>query len=869
VPTQAGTRFCRCPGCGADEQDNPLEWTLERPETLACRFCKASFPKEGDPAKVGNEIPEEVVEVVPGVVHRYPYHVLEPRFCRYPEERVYLKAKFDYESRKFLAKAAFYASLEATNENPSRRSPEFANLACVILLRFAQVYPRYALHFDQPGQPKYFQPATPAGPLRRKYQTAKWEWSGCLEVPLNLLAAYARLRDHPALAKAGEILEDPDPRRTIEEDLFRAAARFASIQPEEFSEQSIEVYRGLAAAGEVLGDNDLIRESRFRIDEFTRRGFYHDGFWKDADAVVHRRVLKALDDLLGKPSAKLSLNAHASLPHQPDLLGASHAASILHLARSARVATVTRSFDPELLPASWPSEPDPSLPRHPALLGGAGFARLTTGDRDRALDLELRGPGSLSGPRFDRLALRLSVAGRPVLDDLDELGRISSGWDRSTASHNTVLVDGLNQRETPRTASEPAVGSDVLFFAADADFQVVRFDDPRAYPHSTTRYRQTLIASSSPSSCYAVSIFEVVGGLQHDQIFHAAAGSEQLWRLSIPTSRPPASLLPGSIAYVSGPEVSKSRWFVQCLGDFHLLSQAVLGRPAQAWLSAGSGESSSGSAKRAQRPSDALKLHLLGDRPLTAFTATSPVPAARHTQAKPRPGAQERGSLILRRRSIDGETLRSVFVTLFEPVGPGFPPLRRVGRVSASGDCVVLRIDTSEGTEFLLVNLEPGSIQTVQVAEGRYVSTDGLALRVNGGGLVLAGGSFAEGAGHLVTNRRFTGTIVATVRQPSDRGRGWFETDDPIPPDDATIAGRTLIVQHGDGPCRAWTLTSVEKTLRGTRLHVYEEPGFTVEPETQKARYYQHPQITGPPPHRYWLCQLARAAILKKTERKN
>ena len=48
-----------------------------------------------------------------------------------------------------------------------------------------------------------------------------------------------------------------------------------------------------------------------------------------------------------------------------------------------------------------------------------------------------------------------------------------------------------------------------LFFAADPDFQVAVLDDPRAYPRSTTRYRQTVVACSGPKARYAVSVFEV------------------------------------------------------------------------------------------------------------------------------------------------------------------------------------------------------------------------------------------------------------------------------------------------------------------------------------------------------------------------
>ena len=38
-------------------------------------------------------VPEDAVEVRPGVTHKYPYHEVEPPRQRYPGERLYLAAK--------------------------------------------------------------------------------------------------------------------------------------------------------------------------------------------------------------------------------------------------------------------------------------------------------------------------------------------------------------------------------------------------------------------------------------------------------------------------------------------------------------------------------------------------------------------------------------------------------------------------------------------------------------------------------------------------------------------------------------------------------------------------------------------------------
>jgi len=40
----------------------------------------------------------------------------------------------------------------------------------------------------------------------------------------------------------------------------------------------------MLAVGRLLDDPGLVREALARLDGFMQRGFYHDGFWRQADA---------------------------------------------------------------------------------------------------------------------------------------------------------------------------------------------------------------------------------------------------------------------------------------------------------------------------------------------------------------------------------------------------------------------------------------------------------------------------------------------------------------------------------------------------------------------------------------------------------
>jgi hypothetical protein len=832
VPEQGGVRFCRCPACNASEADDPMSWSVEHPKELTCRLCGVTVPNDRFPAHEEKKpVPEDTVEVAPGVIHHYPYHAVEAEHQRYPDERLYLSAKADDQARAFLAKAALYAAVRYHEQAPGQKDAALARIACVIVLRFAQVYPTYATRYDQPGFPKYFQQADLAPPYRRNYGTGKWEWTGSQNVPLNLVVAYALLRDDPALGEAGRLLNEADPRSAVERHLFRAAVEFVRRQPEEYSEESLQAYRGILAVGRLLDDPALVQDALARLERFSARGFHHDGFWRDGSVSAHRRVVGQLDGWIDRLLAgSTDSSGHDKLP-------------MIALARVAGSAALADSHVTEIEQAAFPTPNVRSIPRSATLLGGTGLARLAVGRGADALDVELRGLRSTSPARIERQALRLAVGGRTALDDLTEVPGLSSGYDCATVSHNTVVVDGINQRESLGRAQRPAAAGNFVFFAADPDFQVVTLDDPRSYPQSTTRYRQTIVVAAGARSRYALSVFEVHGGLQHDQFFHAPAGSTLRWRLSVPAQARPETLLSPGLTFVPSAPAEDGRWFVQAYGELDQQSQGAVTRPAQAWCVGLGGVQGS------------VRLHLLGDLPLSAITFTEPDPlaSARHVESG-------RGGLLLRRRSSDGSTLKTTFVTLFEPVSSAIAPVARAGRVASPPGTVVVLVETSDGPEHLVVNLAPGTTQKVALGDGRILATDGLAVWVASSGLVLAGGSFADCGGLSVKQRPAAGRIMRSERRRTSGSLGWFETDGQVPDLDQ-LAGRILLIRHGDGTTHGWTLQRAENLARSARIFIREEPGFEIERASGAGIFYQFPESAVPGPHTFGISRIARGSL--------
>ena len=213
---------------------------------------------------------------------------------------------------------------------------------------------------------------------------------------------------------------------------------------------------------------------------------------------------------------------------------------------------------------------------------------------------------------------------------------------------------------------------------------------------------------------------------------------------------------------------------------------------------------------------------------------------------------------MLRRRSSDGASLETTFVTVFEPLGPR-PGIRRVGRLESPPGTVVLLLETAGGAEHLVVNLTPGTRQTVRLSGGEPLQTDGLAVRETAGGP-------GPGRGDLRRDRP-----DGSSASPGPRGRS---AGPSAPPRETPGAGSRptrpcpsrspspaapCSIRHGDGTTRGWTLVRVENTPDGrARLLVREEPGFQIDPESRDAVYYQFPGTRIPGPHRFRVARIAR-----------
>jgi oligo-alginate lyase len=166
--------------------------------------------------------------------------------------------------------------------------------------------------------------------------------------------------------------------------------------------------------------------------------------------------------------------------------------------------------------------PDVSLPTRNFGGFGLGILERGQGDSGQALSLWYGSSGGGHSHR-DRLNVELWAYGASLAPDFGYpehwgLPRTVQ-WISNTASHNTVVVDAQGQ---PNAGwNDPGSGYLTLFKLSPA-LDVIEAEGGAAYKGMVRKYRRlSALIDSSPGGGYALDIFRVQGGKQHDYLFHS------------------------------------------------------------------------------------------------------------------------------------------------------------------------------------------------------------------------------------------------------------------------------------------------------------------------------------------------------------
>ena len=155
------------------------------------------------------------------------------------------------------------------------------------------------------------------------------------------------------------------------------------------------------------------------------------------------------------------------------------------------------------------------------------------------------GKGNGGHGHRDKLGINLITYGYDLACDLGYPTTFThkkvDGWEKHTASHATVCIDGQ--------AQEIATGS-LRFYGRTPGMQAVCASGETAYPGCAEVYERTLVMVDAPGSdAYVVDLFRVSGGTTHDYMFRSLSGDDgENFRMEFPEAAEPLRQVRGTAA---------------------------------------------------------------------------------------------------------------------------------------------------------------------------------------------------------------------------------------------------------------------------------------------------------------------------------
>lgn len=781
VPERSGFRYCGCPNCEVGSAETQLDWTIYAPHHVHCRFCGTRYPNEKFPERYQIEL-----NTPDGKIHVYPYYK-DAKGRQY-----FFSARAWFERRRYLAGAAFdLATLYCATQDTA-----LARRAAIILARFAQVYPGYAVRYEVPLQPKQFFPANAKPPFHvEPYKAAKWSYWAFLDIPNNLLLAYDLLYTSGEFEKLDRVY-GRSVKQMIEHDFFRPSVEFVLSYPEVGHNMSPHLYQGLIIAGRVLGEPTWAREGAARAKKLLTTRFYADGIWCEGAPTYQRQVLDLMSLIFkaakGAPELALSND-------DPDFK------------RAAATAERFLLPDGRLVPVndSWARGQGLPLTRsQPILFPCFGYAILGHGQNEHQAQAHLNWSGS-ERQHLDKLGILLFAKQHELIPDIGNTRTKLSTWVRSTACHNTVMIDGKDQ-------SEGGEGDLLLYDARNENVQIVEAQATNAYPQVATEYRRTLIlVRVPPNDSYLVDIFRVHGGTQHDWLMHGSADEDVTTQCDLPLVHHEGSV--GFITNLRRATVDQT-WSVTFVpkgqGKAHLRT-TMLGAPGTEVILG-----VAPSVRRAREDESVLDKYRM------------PVVIARHKAHQPE------------------QTLGSMFVAVHEPFQIA-PFISKIDSLDLGHDAILITISFLDTQDYVIYDKEASRQRSVRCGnhelqfQGRFATIRTKGTKTEW--IYMVDSEYLRWDNCTLSSVGRIEGKVAGVYAPSAKIPAFFELTPPIP-DDPSLRGAVMIVRHGNGSTHGFEIKDIMTLGDRTWLFPTQDHGFAHEVRSGKLqmRFFPHRMFNGP-----------------------
>ena len=714
--------------------------------------------------------------------------------------------------------ALYYGQLYAATGDE-----RYAGRACLILERFGEVVGKWKIYYkDKDGKQVT---VSLDKPVPGDISYGLWGYWGNvhdLSSAQPLVDAWTLIKNSRTYKKLS-----PEKQKIIYQELLCGLVeKHLLFKFRPLHNQNTNRIKGLAYFGQYLNKPEYIHQAVRWMNEMLHIGYRRDGMWCEGTPSygigVSRGLILAAETLKGWSDPKRYLdpvdkrrfdNFDPEKEFGRNFTRIKNAFDLLALPDGRSVALEDTTWN-----AKGQFFGKPPVKSEPFLIEASGIGMLGFGEGKEQTRLYLHWEGTHGHDHLDCTGFCLWACGEEISSETGYRGL--NDWNRSTAAHNTVLIDEKNQacwkhrRIKSGDANLPLYphykygelwgaqssfddgGSLILWDTVGNDVQAAEIDGVRAYdevlPVRCYRRAMALVRTES-NNFYIVDIFRVQGGSTNDWMLHGNLAKNYKIRVSGMDGKDlNLSPMPGKI----GPYLENLRSIKDFSGNF--------------------------TAEFAASDKDAMLRSITAGGPGTEIIlAEGPAirledePSAWGKPGKPSPAATLPKSksefLCVRRNGIE-----NVFVSVIEAY-KNQPGVKDIELVKVSGNdpsAVAVKIKTLSGREDLLVSTLDGNAP-VEVSgykfefTGRMLFARGVNNPLPEKASVFDAGKFQWGNMTLDKATYSTGEVVAVSSVDRGDRENSFTVEGNIPHGEA-LKGRILLVYDGESRPHPYTIARVE-----------------------------------------------------------